>query len=410
MKNLILFILICLIIISCKKDNHSGNHGISIKGSISGNTVKGTGTKGQTSSLLSDAKKVLVFSANTFSHGMTYSLVDIINGTFSASAQTGNATALVFLDSNNGYIGNLCTDGLNMLPLVNLSEGDNTAIDLSSLTLSENHVLPSHDPFGNEIILTPDEVASFRNMDACYGTLAKNIDTDNNGTPDVLDHAEIVVNTDVYFMEGQWGTDNSKPVLSDTSELTINYQMYFQGGTALTFSSGNITLAGPMGNPYSQINTANARSNPNEGVGFMVQFMHSDPATGNSSAFASGTYSLTLDGSHTHTLYYSSLNNKKNIILGIPTLHTDSNGQLTSVSLDFQFLDGKSINPSDMLASMMLQISYTDLGQWSSPAITRENGFTSYTFSTPLDLSKISSFTVSYDDLLGNRYMADWKK
>ena len=93
-------------------------------------------------SSLVDAKKVMIFSANTFSHGMYYSFVDISDGAFTAYSQMGFATAMVFLDSDNKYIGNLCTEGLNVLPLANLSDGENTVIDLSTLTLLRTMFFP----------------------------------------------------------------------------------------------------------------------------------------------------------------------------------------------------------------------------------------------------------------------------
>jgi hypothetical protein len=291
MKNLVLLIALCIIITSCKKDNSMRNSGIPIKGTLSGNT-KSQSSKAKQEDLLSllDAKKVLVFSANTFSHGMTYSLVDIVQGAFTAYSQIGYATALIFLDSDNKYMGNLCTDGLNILPLGNLSEGENTVIDLSALTLYENHIIPSHDPFGNEIIISPEEIASFKAIDAFFSTLAKNIDTDNNGSPDVLAQSEIVVTTLYSFGEGKWGTDNSKAILLDTADITVNYQMHFQGGTALSFSGENIVLTGPSENPYTDIQKSFGKTNPNEGVGFYAQFAHPNSEAGNPmGAFASGT-------------------------------------------------------------------------------------------------------------------------
>jgi hypothetical protein len=411
MRNIILLIIIFVIIISCNKENSLRNPGIQIKGTIPESyKAKNSDAKQQNLVSLTDATRVLVFSANTFSHGMIYSLVDIVKGAFTTSAQIGNATALVFLDSDNKYIGNLCTDGLNVLPLGNLSNGENTIIDLSALTLNGNHVIPSHDPFGNEIILTPEEVASFKDIDAFYSSLAKNIDTDNNGSPDVLAQSEIVVSSLYSFGEGKWGTDNSKAVLLDTADLTIYYQLYFQGGTALTFSGDNIVLKGPSENPYSEIQKSFSKINPCEGVGFMAKFFLPNSVAGNPQrAFASGIYTLTLDVSRSYTIYYNSLNKKKNIILAIPTLHTNIGGQLISVSIEFKLLDGTSINPVNMISSMLIQINNTN-NQFSSAPLTSKTGFTSYTFSNPVDISSIPSFTLTYDDLLGNRYLVDWKK
>jgi hypothetical protein len=412
MRNIIISITFFVIIISCNKENSLRNSGIQIKGSIpvSSTKAKSSDTRQQNLASLSDATKVLVFSANTFSHGMIYSLVDIVKGGFNTSAQIGNATALVFLDSDNKYIGNLCTDGLNVLPLGNLSDGENTIIDLSSLTLNGNRVIPSHDPFGKEIIITPEEVACFKDIDSFYSSLAKNIDTDNNGSPDVLTQSEIVVTSLYSFEEGKWGTDNSKAVLLDTTDLTIYYQLCFQGGTGLTFSGDNFVLTGPSENPHSEIQKSFVRINPCEGVGFMAQFfLQNSFAENPQKAFRSGVYTLSLNGSRSYTINYNSLNKKKNIIVAIPTLHTNSGGKLISVSIEFKLLDGTNINPVNMISSMLIQINNIN-NQFASAPLTSQTGFTNYIFPNPIDISSIPSFTLTYDDLLGNRYLVDWKK
>lgn len=409
MKKLFTIILISTMLISCNKDNHHGNSGIGIKGSIS-MTAKSASIKGglENASSLIDAKKVMIFSANTFSHGMYYSFVDISNGAFTAYSQMGYATAMVFLDSDNKYIGNLCTEGLNMLPLANLSDGENTVIDLSTLTLVENHVLPKHDPFGNEIIISPQEIESFKTIDAFYGSLAKNIDTDNDGTPDVLAHAEIVVNSMMYIYGGLWGIDNTKAILSDTTSMNISYQMHFQGGTSLTFSNGDISLTGPADNPYANIQKVDFRVNPNDGVGFYSNFAVQDNISGNAMGpFSSGLYTLTLDGSRSYSIYYSNVSAKKNLILEIPTLHT-SNGKVVSVSLESKLINGDPINPAVMLSSMLIQIGLENNTQISTTPMTSTTGFESCTLSTPIDILNIKNIAVTYDDLLGNRYLVNW--
>ena len=409
MRKLFTIIFISSILISCNKNNNQNNAGIGIKGTLTSGSKSTDNKKGpEIASLLADAKKVMIFSANTFSHGMYYSIVDISNGTFIAYSQMGFATALVFLDSGNKYIGNLCTQGLNVLPLSNLSDGENTIIDLSSLTLSGNQVLPSHDPFGNEINISSQEIESLKAADSFYGSLAKNIDTDNDGSPDVLTHSEIVVNTMMYIYAGKWGIDNTRAQLSDTTAMNVSYQMHFQGGTALSFSNGNITLSGPVGNPSPNIQKTDSRTNPNDGVGFYANFSRLSTVPGNSMpSFLSGLYTLTLDGSRSYSIYYSNVSTKENLILEIPTLHT-SNGKVVSVSLDSKSINGVQINPEVMLSSMLIQFGLKNNSQISSTPMTSATGYGSFTLSTPIDISDISNIGVTYDDLLGNRYLVNW--
>ncbi len=191
MKNLIVVIAVLMLIASCKKDNNSnsGNSGIVIKGSVKQGKSSGLAGKEGNSLSLSDAKKILVFSK------YYYSLTDIVDGSFSVTGKIGTGVALIFLDANNQYIGNLSSQGLNMLPLGNLKDGNNTQIDLSTLTLSGNSVIPSHDPLGNEIIISKAEINSLKSISTYYQSIAKNIDADNDGIPDVLSNKQLVVST-----------------------------------------------------------------------------------------------------------------------------------------------------------------------------------------------------------------------
>src|SRR5665647_305014 len=168
MKNLILIIALTLLIASCQKDNNPNTNGIVIKGNIPA-TVKSTDSKTDNAVSLSDATKVLVFSK------YYYKLYDITDGNFSVTGQLGTGIALIFLDANNQYIGNLSSQGLNMLPLGNLTNGDNTQIDLSTLRLEGNSVIPSHDPLGNEIIISETEIKSLRSISTYYQSIAKNL-------------------------------------------------------------------------------------------------------------------------------------------------------------------------------------------------------------------------------------------
>src|SRR5512138_3161540 len=155
MKNLILIFTVLIVVVCCEKDNNSYSSGVLIKGSISNNNQKTAGLKSTVSLSLSDAKKIFV--VNIDNGQLKSKFLDIIDGSFTDTAKIGVATALVLLDSNNQYIGTLSSRGLNLLPLSNLTDGENTTIDLADLTMVGNSIIPSHDPLGNEIIITDAE-------------------------------------------------------------------------------------------------------------------------------------------------------------------------------------------------------------------------------------------------------------
>ncbi len=256
MKNVLFLLILSIILTGCKKNsvdpnnnpgnnnnsnqNSNNNAGIIIKGTISASNLSKRSLSKSTGSLsLSDAKKVLVFNGNS------YNLFDIVNGSFSANAQMGTATALAFLDTNNNYIGNLCIGGLNVLPLVSLKDGENTTIDLSTLTMSGNNVAAAHNPLGDEIGVTNAEINSLKEVSGYYESLAKNIDADNDGIPDVLTNTQITINTIFAISVGTWGRNNTPALWTDTTNYYFNYTLSFAGGTGLTFSNGNVSLSGP---------------------------------------------------------------------------------------------------------------------------------------------------------------------
>lgn len=225
MKKTALFIVISILIMSCNKDN-TGNRQVVIKGKIPfAGSVKGQMVKAGGSLSLNDAKKILVFDGLDLEGTLlSTSFVDIIDGSFSAGAKLGNAAALVFLDADNKYIGTLSTRGLMLLPLGNLSDGENTTIDLSSLTLSGTSVLPSYDPFGKEIIISDSELKILKEMDGFFESLAKNIDADNDGIPDILNDKQVYIRTQYEVSAGRYGV-NTTPSSISTTALN-KYKLY----------------------------------------------------------------------------------------------------------------------------------------------------------------------------------------
>ncbi|HEY3390299.1 MAG TPA: hypothetical protein VGK38_12045, partial [Prolixibacteraceae bacterium] len=360
MKNVIVLIIISMLVFSCKKnndpgnpDNPGGNQGIVIKGKIALTAgVNINNLKSGNSLSLSDAKKVLIYS------GSRYTLADIVNGSFSASAESGSATALVFLDANNKYIGNLFAGGLYVLPLDSLKNGKNTTIDLTTLTLSGTSVIPAHNPLGDEIVITADEINCLKEVSGYYESLSKNIDADNDGVPDVLSKKQIDVYTMFAICVGKWGINATLPALRNINNCYINYTLHFIGGSGIDVSGNSFALSGPAGAPYSDIELHGF----NISDSFMATFKRVTPAPMDAPwgstflPFKGGTYTLTINGNKSYTLNYSNIGVKANLLLVIPTIHTNSDGKMTSISLDYRLPNGNKVNPSTILTDVSMQL------------------------------------------------------
>ena len=415
-QTLLAFITIALTVISCNKGNNNdqgNNGGVIIKGNIKGSSTKSQKIKSTNALTLADAKKVLVFSK------YYYKLFDINDSAFSASAQFGSGAALIFLNANNKYIGNLSPQGLNVLPLGNLINGENTTIDLSNLTLTGNSVIPSHDPLGNEIQITSKEINSLKAIDDYYEAIAKNLDANGNEVPDVMEHKQLIIFTMLNIFGGHWGINQTPPVKTDSAHYFVNYMLEFSGGDSLTFSGNNIVVTGPVEDPYSDIKLwgFNKGSNVGGDRGFISSFCRETGAQNGAPwgsaflPFKKGTYTLTLDGSRHFSLYYSNIDMQYNLFVVVPTLHTNSDGKLVSISFEYMLPNGTPINPGNVLTNVMVQLCDNRMNQFyvNNQKLTSITGFDTLNFDTPLDISALYQMDLWYDDLLGNQYDIIWR-
>jgi hypothetical protein len=411
MKNLALVFAIFAILFSCKKDQQgnqaTGGRGITIKGTISG-TKNATLKSGALA--LTDATKVLVF--NPFK----YTLANIVNGAFTVKADVGSVTALIFLDANDKYIGNLFAGGLNMLPLG--GDRDSTTIDLQSLTLENTSVVPSHNPIGDEITISDAEIIRLKELGGFFESLAKNLDADNDGVPDVLSNKQLTLSSHFSIFGGHWGLDNTPPPAYNASQLYINYQVRISGNISMAPANGNsVALSGPDGSPYTDIKTKsyiadlcfiaffNRETQAPQGAPWGTSYL----------PFKKGTYSFTLNGSQMYSLTYSNFNAMYYLVIATPTLHTDSNGMITSVSIEYKLPDNTIVDPANYVT--ILQLQFTDknnnrveLGSLYAGVATAGTlkDFSNVVLPTPLPLSTLNGLSVNYNDLLGNEYDVTW--
>ncbi len=407
MRNLISVIVILLTIISCDKDRSIS--GIFIKGKISQGVAKSSGTKSISTIPLTDAKKVGV--VNLTNGILRIEFIDITDGSFTATAELGNATALIFLDANNKYIGTLSTRGLNILPLGNLNDGENTVIDLQDLTPDGTNVIPSHDPFGKEIIISDGEINRLKEVDGFFESLAKNIDANNDDILDVTVDRQLFVKTRFWTRADHWGINDIHAKLSDIDMTHLDYTLELDGDIGFS-SPASIVLTGPLDSPYDDISTAFI--NPNGDGGFYAGISRVG------GLFRKGTYAINIDG-YLCTMEYSNNDVTLNQLFVLPTLHTNTEGKVVSVSLEYKLPDGSPIDPVNILTDIGLQFNNDSNQQYhTSPWLRNEgasldhctcvSGVFTYTPETPVDITHLTRLTIVYNDLLGNTYFINWDK
>lgn len=411
MKKTALFILFLGMLISChKKEGSQGTKDILIKGSLSGST-KGSGSKGITGNTLSltDAARVLViFGDQSF-------ISEIKNGSFSVNVPMGSATALIFVDANNTYIGNLSVSGLNILPLVNLSDGENTVIDLSTLSLEGTSIIPSDNPIGSKIMISDKDIAILKEIGSFYEAIAKNIDTDNDGIPDNFDNKEIIVNSQFMFEGGRWGLNGSPASVLDSSQLQIMYGIRIKGWKALWSETRNISFSGPAGAPYNDIMPRGEDFNDNCGCfdTFWARMVQNPGQGSPQPPFAKGIYTFTVDGINNHTINYSSISAKYFLLLAVPEIKTNSKGEITQVLIDYMLPDKTPAQTSKYITTVAIQFhsEATMLHQEGSIFNVREPlpDFNSVNITKPVNLGQVTGMDIMYTDLVGNMYSITWR-
>ena len=405
-----LIIIGLLFCISCKKPDEEKK--VIIKGKIATNVL------GQEKDTLSiaDARQILVFSGlNEQQNGLVYSLVDINEGSFSASSEMGKATALVFLDGSQKYIGSLCTQGLNMLPLGNLADGENTVIDLEALTMVDGIIVPSHDPLGNEIIITPEEINSLKEIDGYFESLSKNLDTDNDGILDFLSNKQTFIRTNYHIYAGHWGINGTPAIFNDSAINSISSDMciYCNGSYS---EPDSLLLTGPADSPYTDITMR--YTGYCSAVGFEAGFQRllNTPNGQIGQGFKKGIYTLTVNGTTNFTFSFSNIN-ANNLMIVVPTLHTNPEGKLTSISLEYRLPDHSVVShPENILDKLTVQLTDTVNGQFHElymiPWMSNKEGgpgIYTHTLPNPLDISALHHAEVIYSDILGNGYWINWK-
>ena len=406
MRDLIAVLAVCFAIAGCSSDDSNSNNRIVIKGRISGDNQKSAGLKSADSLSLYDTKKVLVFNSSS------YRLFNIDDSSFTASAFPGTATALAFLDEENRYIGCLCAGGLNVLPLVSLRDGDHTVIDLSTLTLEGTSVIPSNNPIGDEIDLTEDEIAWYRELGVYYESLSKNIDADNDDIPDILDKKAFNISTifDIYC--GSYGLNDVPPQVNDTSGFFINYAMRIAGGKSLIPSNPDIVVSGPEASPYTDIIQTHYATGPDCFIAFFQRATPAPPGYPFGSAFLpfeKGMYTVTLD-SKNYTLNYSNISARHFFILAQPTIHTNTDNEIVSVSVEYRDMDNALVDPENFVYQTMIQLNgfQNQLGQigtlWEDPEAKTNTELYNFVLPDPLPLPELRGLTVCYLDLIGNAY------
>lgn len=419
MKKISVFLIALLFLTSCDGLSSLFQKKITITGKISAasgmqaNRVK----SGINSLTLTDATKVMAY------YGNKYTLVNINNGSFTIQVPEGSATCLVFLDKNNQFIGNLFAGGLNVLPLVGL--GSATSIDLSTLTLNGTCVIPANDPIGSTIQISSEEISFMQAVGAYYQTLSKNLDMDNDSSPDVVDGDQIRINSIINMMAGTYGTDSRQAIMIDPANFIVNYGIRIAGDIKMYDINYNTSLTNETTQSGISLNWDPIKADPgllknatqNE---FILIFQQNNPQMGpsqpNTLPFTNGLYTFKLTDSKRYTFNFSNIDMQNHMMIIRPKFHTDKNGYISKISYEFIFPDGTPANPHNLIqgyirAQLNNNTSQLYEGHHLYGTFTADENYDYYneTLTKQVLLSQVDQCNFAYIDILGNEYEFSWR-
>lgn len=412
MKKLLYCMLFSIALFSCDKD-YVRIEKIRIRGQIGSGAMSAPAmsTRAPESGYsLADATKVLIF------YGNEYDMVEIKNdGSFSGRAPLGSASCLVFLTSDNQFVGNLFAGGCHLLPLVAMDKSV-SSINLSTLSLSGSRVIPSNDPIGSSIMLTDKELAFLSEVDNYYEALAENIDMNKDGRPDVQEGKRIELYQNHSFSGGMAGTVNSNPNVNSGTAINLNQSgIHLHGPNSILDNTDNSVaenarLSGPAGNPHNDIQSDNCYINNKEfKLNFFRRGYNQENHQNYNMPFDEGLYTLNIDNK-TFTFEYKTVNMLDYLIFPVPFLHIDDSNRLTSITLSYQLTDGSEINPRHLMSSG-IDLRIADMEFLTSPNAEFDDDYDYYTitFKNPINMALVNGLSLSYFDLLGNQYAVNWE-
>jgi hypothetical protein len=359
---------------------------------------------------LDEATKVLIF------YGRDYEIVNIkSDGTFSARAPYGTATALAFLTEDNKFIGNFFSGSLHFLPLVSNS-GDLSDIDLDELTLDGYKVVPVNDPIQNQISLSEDEINYMQQLGSYYEALSRNLDMDNDGNLDILHHGKIDITFGTSAPGGKWGLNTTQtPVVEALEVSDLSATIFIEGPVEWLSSNdnslpSNAWLTGPADDPQGGLNI--------EGDGYSNQsnFKVSFEASHGESvlSFPAGIYTLHIDNKE-FMFNYSFVNSSNYRVIPVPTLITNAQNQVTNIRFTYQLIDGTQVDPRMLMASGIDFNICDQQGNFLLQGLTSNYSSIDFDYDyynvqleEPVNYSSIGSIGFRYIDIFGNSIGNGW--
>lgn len=401
-KTYLLLLLILSLAAGCSKDkNNDYGHE-----DIIGSPVMILGEVDMTTSR---AYKVMAISTTN-----TYKEVDIVNNHFSLQLDKGKPWGLVFLDSTEQSLGLLSLgNGVEAIPLHYMNAGGDT-LDLGSIVRNTTIFTPSHNPIGNEILLTTEQQNAVADQDDYLAILLKNPDVDGNGIIDLLEGKFFKLSV-IYFVHPGTFFNGALTPTPNSPKLITGYRLF------LTVRDKNmpdaVYFTSPSGSPFSNTTSESYQSYTSERV---YQTAYYQDFSGSTSCIPNGgTYTVKYGNS---TLTFDLADQSyivNNIVFPWPSMTLNSDGTMKRIDWNYQLTSGTFTSDLNaLMRNIMVQVNGTGNKCGKNQDKNRlydsdrlAISTTSHTFSCQnIKWEGIDFIMMTYDDHYGSTYVVHYER
>jgi hypothetical protein len=215
-----------------------------------------------------------------------------------------------------------------------------------------------------------------------------------------------------------WGMNNTTPEIIDTSRLFVNYTLRIWGEKSIIPQNTEISLSGPEGSPYNDIEKSYYTIAPDGFITFIRRPVIAPSGYPFGSAFlpfGNGKYNLILDNK-TYSLLYSQVDAMYFFVLALPTVHTNDRNEITSISVEYKGINGETINPENFVYQTMVQLNdggnqLEQIGVlWENPDAKTNTELYNFVPVKRINEAQLTGINVCYLDLVGNSYNINFRK
>jgi hypothetical protein len=340
--------------------------------------------------------KVLIFSAGSYS----YQAVNVSNGTFSVNVPRSNPIGMIFVGSNDEYLGYLyLKNNIASLPMSRVKSSVAT-IDLGALSSSGLVVEPSNNPLGNEIPLTSQESKALAHFNGLFASIIKNPDIDGNGKIDLLEGKKFYLLLVYYIDTGKFGSE----LTPSMNEFKINlYWMTFYSSTSNC--PDTVTVTGPQASPFSSPQTVNRRD---LGTPYCS---HQYVSNSNPGPVTAGEYRVEYPTGTLTFIIPDQTPILSDSIMMRPTVTLKDDGTVQKISWIYCPANGSGevVNPESLIQNIL--INRTVAGVMAPTIIIPSTSVTEVDLSDKgIIWDQVEWIGTAYDDVYGNAYCSGWLK